>query len=135
MTKNNTSSANAEETLELQNKKFRKELNAGTSALILLSLLRKAGKPLYGYEISKLLEKNASDKQGAIYPVLRNMVSKGLLEVDVKPSDSGPPRKYFSISPLGRTVLQEWIKIWAETKNIVDFSISETPIKSDQGND
>ena len=56
-------------------RKFQKELNAGLSALVLLSVLERADEDLYGYQIAKRLE-SMSDagspmKQGALYPVLR----------------------------------------------------------------
>lgn len=120
---------------DLLSKKFRKELSSGTSALILLGILSKAEEPLYGYQISKLLERDSSDKQGAIYPVLRNMVAKGLLEVEVMPSDSGPPRKYFSISPLGRSVLEDWSVIWEHTKKLVDRAVSSETSMDGQGHE
>lgn len=113
-----------QDAIDTQVKKFKKELSSGTSALILLSILDNAEKALYGYEISKLLEQSSSEKQGAIYPVLRNMVAKELLEVEVIPSESGPPRKYFSISPLGKAVLSEWRTTWEQTKKMVEQSLS-----------
>ena len=120
------------ENLEIHVKKFRKELNSGTSALILLAILGKSERPLYGYEITKLLESHSVEKQGAIYPVLRNMVAKELLEVEVIPSESGPPRKYFSISKHGREVLNEWARVWEETRSFVDLSLSTEPLRSEQ---
>lgn len=113
----------SQESIDLLVKKFKKEINSGTSALILLGILNNANKALYGYEISKLLEQNASEKQGAIYPVLRNMVNKGLLDVEMLPSDTGPARKYFNISPLGKAVLNEWINVWQQTKSLVEESL------------
>lgn len=124
MTNTNAPDVLFQDAIDAQVKKFKKELSSGTSALILLSILDNAEKPLYGYEISKLLEQSSSEKQGAIYPVLRNMVAKGLLEVEVIPSESGPPRKYFNISALGKAVLSEWQSIWEQTKKIVELSLS-----------
>lgn len=116
---------NAEEEIEQHIRKFQKELNTGTVALTLLSILKRAKKPLYGYEISKLLDPKLGEKQSAIYPVLRNLVEKKLLTAQVKPSESGPPRKYFTISTLGETVLQEWIKIWREKQHLVNTFIGD----------
>ncbi len=113
-----------QELIDFQVKKFRKELSSGTSALILLNILNNAEQPLYGYQIAKLLEQHSQEKQGAIYPVLRNMGAKGLLESELVPSESGPARKYFRISPLGKAVLREWMSIWEQTKSMVDLAIS-----------
>ncbi len=114
-----------EQIVAQQVKKFRKELSSGTMALVLLSILAKAKEPLYGYQIAKLLGHTGSEKQGALYPVLRNLSNKGLLESKVEPSDSGPPRKYFTISKLGRLVLAEWLQIWEQTQSFVEEVTSD----------
>ncbi len=107
-------------------KKFRKELSAGTVALILLSILSQSEEPLYGYQIGKLVGagKEEADtvmvKQGAIYPVLRSLESSGLLSSKREASRSGPPRRYYSVTDSGRQVLAEWQTIWKHTKRFVD---------------
>lgn len=121
------------EAVEQQVKKFRKELSSGTVALMLLSILSKAKTPLYGYQITKLFEQSSSEKQGALYPVLRNLSAKGLLESEVVPSENGPPRKYFTISTLGRTVLNEWLEIWHQTHAFVNQTIADNSVGEDNG--
>lgn len=113
-------------------KKFSKELSSGTSALVLLSMLNNADTPLYGYQIARLLGHANTDKQGAIYPVLRNMEAKGLLQSEMRPSESGPPRKYFTISTLGKNVLAQWLVVWQRTQQFVNQAIS---IKANGDND
>lgn len=112
--------------LEQQAKKFQKELNSGTVALMLLAVIGRSATPMYGYEIAKALQQDSDGKQGAIYPVLRNLHAKGLLECEVRLSESGPPRKYFSISPLGQKVLEQWLITWratqAQVNNILGLS-------------
>lgn len=106
------------------NKKFQKELNSGTAALVLLSLLGRAKEPMYGYQIAKLMESADSAapmmKQGALYPVLRSLESGGLLESRVDPSVSGPPRRYYHITAAGRQTLESWEELWKRTKVFVD---------------
>ena len=105
-------------------RKFQRELSAGLTALVLLSVLAEADADLYGYEIAKRLgsdtEASSPFKQGALYPVLRNMSAAGLLSSRVVPSYSGPPRRYYRITPLGREVLAAWVGSWTETRNFVD---------------
>lgn len=105
-------------------KKFQKELNAGIASLILLSVLDNSSEPMYGYQIAKLLDDYSSDapfmKQGALYPVLRQMESSGLLESRVEPSVSGPPRKYYGITPAGRETLVIWQEAWKHMEAFVD---------------
>ncbi|MFC1900084.1 PadR family transcriptional regulator [Chloroflexota bacterium] len=105
-------------------KKFQKELNSGTTALVLLGVLSQASEPMYGYQIAKLIEENVKEiqiiKQGALYPVLRSLESSGLLESEVEPSVSGPPRRYYSITETGRETLEKWREVWGQTKALVD---------------
>lgn len=107
-----------------QTKKFQKELNSGTSSLVLLSVLSRSREPMYGYQIAKLLEESGPDfpmmKQGTLYPVLRSLEENGLLESTVEPSVSGPPRRYYKITSGGRSILEEWLEIWKQTKKFVD---------------
>lgn len=105
-------------------KKFQKELNSGTSSLVLLSVLSRSGEPMYGYQIAKMLEENGPEvpmmKQGTLYPVLRSLEESGLLESTVEPSVSGPPRRYYKITKDGRAALGEWLELWKQTKKFVD---------------
>jgi len=105
-------------------KKFQKELNSGTASLVLLSMLDRALKPMYGYQIAKMMEAYNGDipmmKQGTLYPVLRSLEAGGLLESHVDPSVSGPPRRYYHITEAGRKTLEGWTDIWEKTKSFVD---------------
>jgi PadR family transcriptional regulator PadR len=105
-------------------KKFQKEMNAGIASLVLLSVLEKSREPMYGYQIAKLLEEYSGDasfmKQGALYPVLHSLENNGLLASNVEPSVSGPPRRYYEITPEGRETLVIWRGMWKQMKSFVD---------------
>jgi PadR family transcriptional regulator PadR len=107
-----------------ETRKFQKELNAGTTALILLAVLSYADEPMYGYQIARLIESKsgyeAIIKQGALYPVLRALESSGLLESEIEPSVSGPPRRYYGITDSGRQLLEKWKEIWTRTEGLVN---------------
>ncbi len=108
-------------------KKFQKELNGGTASLVLLSVLDKATNPMYGYQIAKMIEARSKDvdimKQGALYPVLRSLEATGMLESEVEPSVSGPPRRYYKITDAGHKTLEKWVEIWGQTRRLVDAVI------------
>ena len=110
--------------LDPQLKKFQKELSAGTVALVLLAVLGQAEEPMYGYQIAKRLEQTGDPllggKQSALYPVLRNLSAAGLAESHVEPSVTGPPRRYYRITALGRAVLADWASSWNTTRDSVD---------------
>jgi PadR family transcriptional regulator PadR len=120
----------AESPAEVQARKFQKELSAGLTSLVLLSVLADATEDLYGYEIAKRLtaepEVIAPFKQGALYPVLRNMSAAGLLSSRVVPSYAGPPRRYYRITQLGRDVLADWTATWTATREFVDAIVRRT---------
>lgn len=105
-------------------KKFQKELNSGTVSLVLLALLEQASEAMYGYQISKRLESLARGavmmKQGTLYPVLRSLEGQGLLRSEVEPSVSGPPRRYYTITPMGREELQRWSAMWKANRDFVE---------------
>jgi PadR family transcriptional regulator PadR len=107
-----------------ETRKFQKELNSGTTALVLLGVLGQASRPMYGYQIAKLIEANAGGvpimRQGALYPVLRSLEGSGLLESEVEPSVSGPPRRYYRITESGQETLRRWREIWHQTTALVD---------------
>jgi len=105
-------------------KKFQKELSAGTVSLALLSVLGRSRQPMYGYQIAKRLEEAGegvlAGKQSALYPVLRNLEAAALLASEVEPSVSGPPRRYYRVTKLGREVLRAWTAAWCATRDSVD---------------
>ncbi len=67
----------------------------------------------YGYEITKKLQalgfKDVVD--GTVYTIIIRMENNGFLNIDKKPSELGPPRKFFTLSDKGREELRLfWIK-------------------------
>ena len=116
--------------MRAEDKKFLRELNAGTSALVLLGVVSRAQEPMYGYQIAKLIDTGSEDppmmKQGALYPVLRSLEKMGLLESTVEPSVAGPPRRYYRITDDGRAALERWAEIWDRNRSIVDSVLKGT---------
>ena len=116
--------ADAPDQSETLLRKFQKELSAGTVSLALLGVLAGDDEPMYGYQIAKRLEQVGegvlAGKQSALYPVLRNLEGSGLLESFVEPSASGPPRRYYRITAVGRDILRAWADAWRATRDSVD---------------
>ena len=109
-------------------RKFQKELTAGTHALMLLAVLAQAKEPLYGYQIAKRLESEAPTvKLGTLYPVLRSLETMELLESRVEPSITGPPRKYYALTADGRHALHAWTRIWTSTRESLDAVLKGVP--------
>lgn len=108
-------------------KKFQKELNSGIASLVLLSVLDHSPEPMYGYQIARLLDQYSGEdaflKQGALYPVLHSLEASGLLESQVEPSVSGPPRRYYQITEAGREILVAWRAAWEQMRLFVEHAI------------
>ena len=109
---------------EVDSRKFQKELNAGVISLVALAVLEQTGRSLYGYEFAQVLQQHAGEdlpmNQGAIYPVLRSLEKRGFLSSETRPSDSGPPRKYYALTADGKQALELWKQVWSKSKSFVE---------------
>ena len=61
--------------------------------------------------------------EGTLYPLLTRLKNNGLLSYNWKESTSGPPRKYYQITPLGRDVLMKLDVTWKELLFAVETSL------------
>ena len=77
----------------------------GVLELCILSLLKKQDR--YGYEISDCLSRQIDIADGTVYPILRKLKSDGLLTTYLQEESGGPPRKYYSITQLGRETYEK----------------------------
>ena len=76
----------------------------GVLELCVLSLMKRQDR--YGYEISDLLTKRIDIADGTVYPILRKLKSDGLLTTYLQEESGGPPRKYYSLTELGRETFE-----------------------------
>ncbi|NLM84386.1 MAG: PadR family transcriptional regulator [Clostridiales bacterium] len=72
----------------------------GVLELCVLSLLKR--RDCYGYEISDYLSRRIDIADGTVYPILRKLKSEGLVTTYMQEESGGPPRKYYSLTSLGR---------------------------------
>ena len=77
----------------------------GVLELCVLSLLKK--RDCYGYEISEYLSNHIDIADGTVYPILRKLKSDGLLTTYLQEESGGPPRKYYSLSDLGKETYEK----------------------------
>ena len=71
-------------------------------------------KETYGYEITRRLNALGFTDvvDGTVYTILIRLERNKLVEVTKKPSDKGPPRKFFVLNDKGREELQKFWKKW-----------------------
>jgi PadR family transcriptional regulator PadR len=92
--------------------KWEVQLRKGSLELAILASLW--GGRLYGLEIIRRLE-SGSDlivSEGTVYPLLSRLKALGLLRSEWVESDGGHPRKYYSLTPLGKHRASEMASFW-----------------------
>lgn len=97
------------------------ELRRGT---IILGVLSQLSEPQYGYSLVTVLdEKGISVDPGTLYPLLRRLEKQELLESQWDTNDTRP-RKYYSLSPLGKEVYEqlcvEWKNLIGSLEGLID---------------
>jgi DNA-binding PadR family transcriptional regulator len=87
------------------------ELRRGVLSIAVLSQLSKEE---YGYSLLKALSDRGMEiEQSTLYPLLRRLESQGLLQSDWRIVDEARPRRYYVISPQGKTVLTKLKSEWS----------------------
>ncbi len=61
--------------------------------------------------------------EGTLYPLLTRLKNNGLLSYNWVESTSGPPRKYYQLTPDGVVLLKQLDKTWQELSFAVEISI------------
>lgn len=71
-------------------------------------------KPTYGYDITQQLRKlGFSDVvEGTVYTILLRLEKNKLVSIEKKPSEVGPPRKFYSLTDTGTQELTLFWKKW-----------------------
>lgn len=64
--------------------------------------------------------------EGTLYPLLTRLKNDGLLAYHWVESQSGPPRKYFTLTGEGKTFLKELTEGWNELTASVNNIIQQT---------
>lgn len=75
----------------------------------------------YGYEIAQRLKalEALAVTESTLYPILTRLREEGLLAMRTVPSPDGPPRRYFSLTPDGRTRLAGMNVYWGQLNSII----------------
>lgn len=102
------------------------QLRKGLMEFCILNVL--AGGEAYGYTIVQRLREieSLTTTESTVYPILARLLKDGLLKVRVAPSNEGPPRRYFSLTVLGRHRVREMGEYWDELNASLDRLRSNT---------
>lgn len=92
--------------------KWEVQLRKGCLELAILASLW--GGRRYGLEILRIVESDSKlvISEGTIYPLLTRLKNLGMVESEWVESDSGHPRKYFSLTVAGRQRAREMAETW-----------------------
>jgi PadR family transcriptional regulator, regulatory protein PadR len=89
------------------------QMRKGILEYCILSILDKG--EAYPSEILETLkEAKLIVVEGTLYPLLTRLKNMELLSYRWEESPSGPPRKYYSLTNMGRTFLNELNATWSE---------------------
>ena len=71
-------------------------------------------KETYGYDITRQLnDLGFTDVvEGTVYTILLRLEKNKLVDIEEKPSDMGPPRKFFVLNDAGRNELRKFWEKW-----------------------
>lgn len=94
------------------------QLKKGALDLCVLAILSRGES--YGYEIANTLVAAVGMGEGTIYPLMRRMQNDGLVATRLVESSSGPSRKYYRLTQLGKTVFEAHCRDWDSFKDAVE---------------
>lgn len=69
--------------------------------------------------------------EGTIYPLLTRLKNAGLLSYRWEESQSGPPRKYYTLTDTGKLFLAELNTTWNELQNAVNL-VTDSKLTKDE---
>ncbi len=98
------------------------QFKKGVLELCVLAELYK--REFYGYELVEEISKHIDISEGTIYPLLRRLKLEGYVTTYLQESSDGPPRKYYSLTTLGKekglTLISEWTHFVSGVQQIVN---------------
>lgn len=108
--------------MNLENTKA--QMRKGVLELCILNML--SAKDAYANQIiEELKQAELIVVEGTLYPLLTRLKNGGLLSYRWEESTSGPPRKYYALTELGKAALQELRQTWENLQDAVNQSINE----------
>ena len=111
--------------MKLENTKA--QMRKGILEFCILSILDK--KEAYPSEIiDALKDAKLIVVEGTLYPLLTRLKNAELLSYRWEESKSGPPRKYYALTKMGSTFLEELTGTWSELNTAVT-KITQTKSK------
>ena len=100
----------------------------GTLDLLVLKTLTRT--EMHGYEIAESIHTNSQDalsvEEGALYPALHRLESRGLLSSRWDTSENNRRAKYYRLTSAGRKRLREASESWQRTSIAINRILEST---------
>ena len=99
----------------------------GVLELCVLRILSEG--PTYGYAIGAALAEHGlgTVKGGTLYPLLSRLGTAALVEVEWRAGEGGPGRKYYALTPAGRSELERQASDWRTFTDLTRDLVAATP--------
>lgn len=95
------------------------QMRKGVLELCILSILE--NEEAYASDIiSTMKESELIVVEGTLYPLLTRLKNDGLLDYRWQESTTGPPRKYYTLTEIGRKTTNELKTSWSELVASID---------------
>lgn len=96
------------------------QLRRGVLEYCVLALLRDGER--YGFEIVRTLSDvdGMVTSEGTLYPLLSRLRREDLVTTTWRESESGPPRRYYSLTDAGKKAVLEFTDDWTRFREAVD---------------
>lgn len=102
------------------------QMRKGVLEFCILSIIQR-GEAYPSDIIEEMKKANLQLLEGTLYPLLTRLKNADLLSYRWIESQSGPPRKYFSLTEKGQAFYQELEKTWREMADGVERVIAPQP--------
>jgi len=101
------------------------QMRKGILEYCVLARLRTA--PAYGLELASTLgaDHQLFSSEGTLYPLLARLRKQGWVTTSWRESDTGPQRRYYSLTPSGSEVLDAFVATWSGFRAAVDSVLEE----------
>jgi PadR family transcriptional regulator PadR len=96
------------------------QLRRGVLEFCVLALLRDTER--YGFELVRALSDadGLVTTEGTLYPLLGRLRRDGVVDTTWRESPSGPPRRYYRLTPAGQALLSAFLVEWTRFRATVD---------------
>ena len=105
--------------IEIEFERWSLEIRRGALSLAVLAIV--LGGESHGYDVMKKLSEDEysvlSVEPGTVYPLLRRLEKRGILEGKWSQSSSGKMRRMYFITKKGRLALRRMVESWRDLNN------------------